>query len=343
MDVITRKLEKLCKNCGKAFISRSKNKKFCCKECKEEYRKKHPCKMKVICPVCGKEFETSICRPYKCCSLSCAQKYRWQNKEYADKILKALEFYRSDPATKFKKSESLKKTLNSPEVKEKFKELHKTNPNMGMKNKKHSDEAKQKMKKAHLGKKVTFTEEHKKNLSKAMTGKKKTALHKQHVKEAIAKRTPEEKKSIVKKVYLTKKQKGTFSGKSKLLYNGIEYKCSEMELYIFTELSKKFIVIPQYKSELYPFNCDFYISDIDLYMEYQGHWTHGKKPYDPNSKNDLKIIEEWKNKNSKFYKHAIEIWSKRDVEKRNLAKENNLNWIEFFNKEEFDRWYNRIK
>ena len=38
-----------------------------------------------------------------------------------------------------------------------------------------------------------------------------------------------------------------------------------------------------YKSELYPFNCDFYIKSLDLYIEIQGSWTHGDHPFDKNN------------------------------------------------------------
>ena len=37
-----------------------------------------------------------------------------------------------------------------------------------------------------------------------------------------------------------------------------------------------------------------------------------------------------KSKNSKYYQNAIENWTIRDVEKRDIAKKNNLNWIEIF-------------
>ena len=40
-------------------------------------------------------------------------------------------------------------------------------------------------------------------------------------------------------------------------------------------------IIRQYIDlQKYPFNCDFYIKSKDLFIEYQGHQTHGTKPYD---------------------------------------------------------------
>lgn len=97
----------------------------------------------------------------------------------------------------------------------------------------------------------------------------------------------------------------------------------------------------QYESELYPFNCDFYIPCLDLYIEYQGFWSHGKHPFDPESEKDLEKLKIWKEKSktSKFYKNAIETWTVRDPLKRKIAKQNNLKWSEFFNFDEFSRWF----
>ena len=86
----------------------------------------------------------------------------------------------------------------------------------------------------------------------------------------------------------------------------------------------------QYKSELYPFNCDFYIKSLDLYIEIQGSWTHGGHPFDENNQEDIDKLNLWKSKNSKFYNNAIGVWTKRDINKRNIANENNLNYLEIF-------------
>ena len=118
--------------------------------------------------------------------------------------------------------------------------------------------------------------------------------------------------------YKTKKQNNTFNSskiekkfEKYLKENNINYKT-------------------QYKSELYPFFCDFYLPDSDLYLEINAHWTHGGHPFDSTSKEDQLQLETWKSKNTKFYYNAIEIWTKRDVLKRETAKKNNLNYIEVF-------------
>lgn len=46
-----------------------------------------------------------------------------------------------------------------------------------------------------------------------------------------------------------------------------------------------------YKSELYPFHCDFYIPEKDLYIEYQGHPGHGNEPFDEQNSYHKQILE----------------------------------------------------
>lgn len=38
-----------------------------------------------------------------------------------------------------------------------------------------------------------------------------------------------------------------------------------------------------YKNESYPFLCDFYIPEKDLYIECNYHWTHGGHPFNNNN------------------------------------------------------------
>lgn len=92
---------------------------------------------------------------------------------------------------------------------------------------------------------------------------------------------------------------------------------------------------------MYPYCCDFYIPEKDLYIEYQGTWTHGFIPYNKHNKECQEKLRLWKekSKDSKFYENAIKVWAKSDVKKRKIAKKNKLNWIEFFNMNDFDKWY----
>ena len=102
-------------------------------------------------------------------------------------------------------------------------------------------------------------------------------------------------------------------------------------------------IIRQYRSEEYPFNCDFYIPSLNLYIEYQGSHFHKGHPFDENNPNDINELNRLNEKLNKYNKKSqydmmIYTWTDLDVRKRKIAKENNLNWIEFFNINELKEW-----
>ena len=125
-------------------------------------------------------------------------------------------------------------------------------------------------------------------------------------------------KTVISKIINTKQQNKTFN-------------TSQLEEDSYIIIKDKYDdVIRQYKDERYPFACDFYIPSLDLFIEIQGLWTHGKHPYNENNNDDVELANKWKNSISKFYNNAYETWVIRDVLKRNIAKQNNLNYIELW-------------
>lgn len=80
----------------------------------------------------------------------------------------------------------------------------------------------------------------------------------------------------------------------------------------------------------YPYNCDFYIKSLDLFIELNTHYSHGDHWFDPYSKRDLNKLFQWDSMNRKGYEKAIRQWTESDVEKRNAAKEHHLNYLVFW-------------
>lgn len=113
------------------------------------------------------------------------------------------------------------------------------------------------------------------------------------------------------------------------------FNTSKPEKELFDYIKHKFPnVIRQYKDDIrYPYNCDFYIPELDYFIELQGYYTHGKHPFNPNSEDDLKLIEQYKEKYGPECQ-AITIWTIKDVEKRNKAKEEKLNFKEVWTLDE---------
>ena len=126
---------------------------------------------------------------------------------------------------------------------------------------------------------------------------------------------------------------------------------SKVEEKSFMLLKEKYKdTIHHYKDKKrYPFNCDFYIPSLDLFIECQYSMFHNKRPY-LGTKEDLNEIEILKQKSTKRkqetgkqksrYDSVIDTWVNRDPLKRKIAKENNLNYIEFWNINELKEWLN---
>lgn len=128
-----------------------------------------------------------------------------------------------------------------------------------------------------------------------------------------------EKHDIIRqKQYLTKKSNHSFNS-------------SKIEEDFAGWLSSNNIsFIRQYRSDKYPFACDFYFPEKDLYLEIQGSWTHGDHPFNPNNESDNIILEEMQSKHTEYYDNAIRVWTVTDPLKRETANKNGLNWVEVF-------------
>lgn len=123
------------------------------------------------------------------------------------------------------------------------------------------------------------------------------------------------------------------------LKNGDNFKgISKFEQLLGEELIKIYgenDVILQYSDSRYPFHCDFYIKSKDLFIEYQGSQYHHFHPFNPNNQDDINELQKLQEKASQYkrknqYSKIIYVWTQSDIEKRQMAKNNNLNFIELW-------------
>lgn len=149
---------------------------------------------------------------------------------------------------------------------------------------------------------------------------------------------PSKCSEVVKKQWDSKKKNGTAA-------------TSKAEKSIKAKLLKKFpnLKTNYNKDVRYPFHCDFYIPEMDLFIEYQGFEGHGNHPFDANNQDDLDLVCLWAERAKKKnldkrnkYLAYIFTWTERDVLKRETAKKNRLNWLEFFNEKDFDEWFAQV-
>lgn len=146
---------------------------------------------------------------------------------------------------------------------------------------------------------------------------------------------------ILQKVIDTKRQNGTFNTSKPVK------QILELLLQKFDDVQTEYN-----KDERYPYRCDFYIPSLDLFIEYQGFYTHGKEPF---NQNNPKHIKEWEdirtkihqlkqeNKDKSIHETKLSTWIISDPIKRMTALVNNLNWLEFFTMEQFMEWYSILK
>lgn len=116
------------------------------------------------------------------------------------------------------------------------------------------------------------------------------------------------------------------------LANG-SFNTSQPEDVLYSLLVERFgedDVKRQYMSDLYKYQCDFYIVSRDMYIELNASWTHGGHWYDNDSECDNSVVDTWRKKSTKYYDNAIRTWTSRDVMKRHVAKQQQLNYIVFW-------------
>lgn len=175
---------------------------------------------------------------------------------------------------------------------------------------------------------LPMTEEQKLKISKGNSGKHRTM-------EAIIKN----RETHLGKTYSQSSKQKRIETKRK---NGTLISSKDEEIFenFLKSLVGKNNYIAQYKDYIrYPFNCDFYIPSLNLFIELNHHWTHGEHIFDRNNLKDLEKYEDLKKRsiNSKFYKTALYVWTELDIKKFQTAIKNNLNYIVSYNIEEMNK------
>lgn len=130
---------------------------------------------------------------------------------------------------------------------------------------------------------------------------------------------------VSNKIYEAKRKNGTFNTSS-----------VEEHIKAFSGFESQYN-----KDARYPYLCDFYDRDRDLFIEVNASWPHGHHWY--NAEEDADICKKWtaKSKKSEYYVNALEVFTKRDVEKRETARVNNLNYVTLWDSDgmDADLWF----
>lgn len=146
----------------------------------------------------------------------------------------------------------------------------------------------------------------------------------------------EEKQAITEAVNKTKRENNTFSTSTQ------EDNFYEQLLQIFAAED----ICRQYNSERYPFNCDFYIKPLDLFIELNLFSSHGKEPFDATKESHQKRLKQLHERlalGKEMYQDMIEVWTIRDPLKFKTAAENNLNYVALYNDKQMSSYLKHLQ
>lgn len=186
------------------------------------------------------------------------------------------------------------------------------------------------------------TEEQKQNIRNALKGKQKTKEHIENMLKSrvYCKLTEEHKQKISESLYKTYSNKNTLKELTYKIYQtkkrNNSFNTSKPEKELHNLLLQNYPdVIKEYKDfNRYPFNCDFYIPSLDLFIELNNFFIHGKEPYNEKNKKHLdlknKILSKTNLNKKNLYNAFYKIWTQKDVYKRNIALLNKINYLEIY-------------
>lgn len=330
MRIGSRKVpRKACPNCGKEVIAYYKNKEFCNKKCKKEYQaKQDQIIYKKVCQHCGKEYAYYNAMP------NWFAKGQVEGKKYYG--IDSSKYCCYNCGVAHRQEVSRKTCLNRYGVEFTAASENNLRKSRETKLKRYGNAYYTNIEKI----KLTYINKTKEEKLKILNKVRQTKLERYGNANYNGNKifTEEQRQQIAIKQYITKKKNNSFIGKGNI--NGI--KCSLSEKYIYDCLSTKYKNIEFEKFITGYGSCDFYIPELDLYIEYQGIWTHGGKPFE-GTKEDLAKIKRWVDKNTPYYRQALYTWTKLDIKKRKAAIKLNLNWIEFFNMKAFENWFKNLQ
>lgn len=239
-----------------------------------------------------------------------------------------------------------------------------------------SEELKQKLSEAHLGykwseesiQKRTETRKHngftqstetRKKISKRLLGHEVSLITRQRISERvkgknIGRACPEDIKQRISQTHLDPEFKQRV--RQIKLRNGT-LNTSKPEVQSIADVQKIFgekdVVRHYFDKERYPFECDCYIKSLDLFIEFNYHWTHGPHKFNPADTEDMQKLAIWRQKQDyyinshgckvkNFYYIAEEVWTVRDINKYQTAEQNKLNYLAFYSYNDFKQWLTSI-
>ena len=144
---------------------------------------------------------------------------------------------------------------------------------------------------------------------------------------------------------MLKKYKVRHNWQSGKLRSKEKFKISKLEQFFINKLNELNISY-EYRyfdeSGRYPYECDFYLPDIDTFIEINGTALHDDHIFDPDNENDIKQLDFLKTRtDSSWYQSKLRIWLK-DKEKYDWAIKHNLNYVVLWNENDINSFISSL-
>ena len=292
------------------------------------------------CCICGNDIPEKRLK-YDTCCRSCATKKAWQKPGYKEKMSKIM----TSPEIKSKIATSVKLAFKNPETKEKHKaSLAKAYQNPEY-HKKLSEATKAYFaseKRQEFIKRVNEPEIKYKQSQAQKRRFQNEEQYKAFVQTMNKPETKEKLRNKMKSYETQKKINDTKRANGSLNSSKEEDKAYEALSNLFSKVER------QYYCKRYPYKCDFYLPEKDLFIECHFSWLHNDKAFDKNNLEHLKEVEAIKldeqrlsmerQNEENMYTVKLYTWTDLDVRKFECAKQNKLNWLCFYSYNDFNEW-----
>lgn len=293
------------------------------------------------CCICGNDIPEKRLK-YDTCCRSCATKKAWQKSGYKEKISKIM----TSPEVNSKIAASIKSAYQNPEY---HKKLSKAQLNR-FQNKEKYDSFVEAMNKPSTKLKLSIAikekfndEQMRQKLSQAQKRRfQNEEQYKAFVQTMNKPETKEKLRNKMKSYETQKKINDTKRANGSLNSSKEEDKAYEALSNLFSKVER------QYYCKRYPYKCDFYLPEKDLFIECHFSWLHNDKAFDKNNLEHLKEVEAIKLDEQRLlmerpdeenmYTVKLYTWIDLDVRKFECAKQNKLNWLCFYSYNDFNEW-----
>lgn len=153
---------------------------------------------------------------------------------------------------------------------------------------------------------------------------------------------------LVKKILLESNiDTSLIEGEKKIFDKESGYNTSKDEEFMFEKIKEKWpdveksVTLDDFRNpeNNRPWQVDAYVPSERMMIQINKNWKHGRRPYNPEDPTCQEDVEWLKSQDGEYYDKVLYTWTQLEPLKRQIAKENGYRYVELFNLDEFNTWY----